>query len=77
MQPTIATDEAADLKEATDVVESTFSARGSFVTYEVKFRSGATAQFRLHECVAFNLWGFIHKMVADAEVLFHGDAGNA
>lgn len=77
MQPKMSHDEAGHLQESTDVVESTFSARGSFVTYQVKFRSGEEAEYRLHECVAFNMWGFISKMVADAETLFHGAAGSA
>ena len=77
MQPKMSHEEAGHRQESTDVVESTFSARGSFVTYHVKFKSGEEAEYRLHECVAFNLWGFISKMVADAETLCYGASGNA
>lgn len=77
MSPAFNEGEAGDLRRATDVAESQFAARGAFVTYQAGFSSGDRAEFRLHECVAFNLWGFINKMVSDAGVLYGQAGGNA
>jgi len=69
MSPAFAPDEAGEVRHSTDVEESTFTGKGEFVTYRVRFVSGETAEFRLHECIAFNIWGFVTKMAQDADLL--------
>ncbi|WP_454688236.1 hypothetical protein [Achromobacter aloeverae] len=77
MTPEFGPLEAGDLRRSSDVEESTFIGKGSFFTYRVKFVDGATAEFRLHECVAFNVWGFITKMVDDTGKLMGSVKGTA
>jgi len=77
MSPELCPEEAGDLRHSTDVEESTFTGKGSFVTYRVRFVNGDTSEFRLHECIAFNIWGFITKMVNDADALLGSTGGSA
>lgn len=77
MWPKLGEEETGNARRSTDVEESTFTGKGPFVIYRVKFVSGETSEFRLHECVAFNIWGFLTKMVNDADMLLGRPGGSA
>lgn len=78
MAPPLASEEAGEARKATTVVKSTFADRGSHFVYRAGFADGSTAEFSLHECVAFNVWGFITKMEQDSRLLFgHHSVGRA
>jgi hypothetical protein len=78
MAPPLTPEEAGEARKATTVVKSTFAEHGSYFIYRVGLADGSAAEFALHECVAFNVWGFITKMEQDSQLLFgHGSIGLA
>lgn len=77
MTPKMSEDEAGTARKATSVEESSFADQESVFVYRVRYADGGNAEFKLHECIAFNLFGFIFKMQQDNAILGGAAGGTA